>query len=153
MTARGKISLILLFFAVCGTAALLCHYTHPRQEPPSHRVLYAIVFEQLKAMRADDYRSAYRQASREIRTRFPLSDFREMVKTEYPVLIGAVGVELGPVQMRGSRAFVEVYFIGPRRQVWPCIYTLIREGETWKIDGAQLLPRWPAGIPISGVST
>jgi len=151
MTPRGKISLIMLFFAICGTAALLRHYTTPELQPPTHRELYSIVCEQLRAVRSDDYRSAYRQVSRQVQVKYPLSDFREMVQSSYPALINSFGLELGPVQIRGSRAYVEVYFTGPQHQIWPCIYTLIREGETWKIDGAQMLPRWPPGLPMSGV--
>ncbi len=151
MNARARITLVLLFFSICGTAALLHHYTRPPVEPPSHRALYAVVFEQVQAMRADDFGSAYMRASREVRHSFSLPGFREMAKAEYPALMGARGVQLGPVRVRGERAFIEVYFTGNDREVIPCIYSLIREGATWKIDGVKMLPHWPAGVRLSGV--
>ncbi len=152
MIPRAKITLIGLLLATCGSAALLHHHTRPPVEPPTHRALYAIIFEQMQAMRARDYGSAYQRVSRTTRDTLPLPTFRETAQADYAALIGARSVELGPVRLRGSRALVEVYFIGWGRQVWPCVYTLVRERGAWKIERVRLLPRWPEGVRLTGVA-
>lgn len=153
MIPRAKITLISLLLAICGSAALVHHYTRQPMEAPTHQVLYSIIYEQMQAMRAQDYGSAYQRVSSKTRDSLPLPAFRAMARTDYVALIGAQGVELGPVEMRGSRALVEVYFIGPRRQVWPCVYILVREGSNWKIERVSMLPRWPEGVRLTGVAT
>lgn len=151
MKTRTRLGLVLLFLVTCGSAVVLHYYKRPLAEPPTHQALYAVVFDHVKAVRADDFGSAYLRASREVRQNLPLAQFREMARVEFPALLEARGVEFGTVQVRGARASVEVFFIGSDREVFPCIYSLIREKGAWKVDRVKMLPHWPAGLPLTGV--
>jgi hypothetical protein len=38
---------------------------------------------------------------------------------------------------------MEVYLICHDGQVMPCVFMLVHEADSWRIDGARLLPPWP----------
>ena len=60
-------------------------------------------------------------------------------------------LEFGSVKIQGNRALVYVFLIQPDGRVMPCIYSLIREGEAWKIEAAKLYPGWPNDRRLGGL--
>lgn len=153
MTARGKITLLLFCFALCGTAALVNFYAQTRAPRPPVRPadLYAVVNLQLADFRAADFPSAYEHASSSVQQRFNLDEFAEMIRSDYSGITRAERVEFGFVETRGRRAVIQVFFIDAAGRVTPCIYSLVSEGAVWKIDGARVLRRWPEGTRLGGI--
>ena len=151
MNPRGKIISLLFFFAFCVTGALLTWHWQLRAERVTPAELYSIVNSQLAAFRADDFPRAYLVASSGVQQKFNVQQFAEMVHADYAGIVLARRVEFGFVEMHGRRAVVQVFFVDQSGQITPCIYTLVSEGETWKIDSARLLRRWPAGARLGGI--
>lgn len=153
MSARGKITLLMFFFALCGTAALVNYRLAQNSQPPVVRPaeLFAVVNGQLANFRDADFPGAYRHASSGIQQRFNLDQFSDMIRNEYSRIVRAQRVEFGFVESSGRHAVIQVFFIDAAGQVTPCIYTLVSEGEGWKIDGARVLRRWPASTRLGGI--
>ena len=150
MNQRGKITLMVFFFSVCGTAALLNHHARV-QEHIKPADLYEVVNSQYNALRDANYPQAYHRASTGIQRKFNLVQFAEMIRNDYAHIARAESAEFGAVMCRGNRAVVQVFFIDDAGTVTPCFYSLVHEGEEWKIDGARLMRRWPLGQRLSGL--
>lgn len=151
MTHRGKMTLVLFFFSVCATAAAVHYWDSLRTERLKPVALFDVVRQQLDACRRDDFSSAYQQASMTVQQRFPLERFAEMIRNDNARLVKTGRVEFGPWQRRGNRAVVEVLFIGRDGGVTPCLYSLIREGQTWKIESTRWVKPWKAGQQLRGI--
>jgi len=143
----------MFFFALCSTAALVNYYLQGGAKPSTVRSadLYEVVNLQLADFRGANFSGAYRHASSGIRQRFNIDEFAAMIRSDYAGIVRAQRVEFGFVETRGRHAIIQVFFIDATGQVTPCIYSLVSEGEGWKIDGAQVLRRWPAGARLSGI--
>jgi len=153
MTARGKITALTFFFAVCGTAAVLTAYIQERADANVKPAdLYAVVERQLGAFRGGDFSGAYEDASREIQARFSVAQFAAMVQSDYPGMMQVCSAEYGLVQTRGRHATMQVYLIGEDGEIMPCVYMLVREGDAWRIDGARLMHPWPANMRMDGMT-
>jgi hypothetical protein len=151
MTSRSKIAVLSFFFAFWGTAALFTAYLQQRaDENVKPADLYAVVERQLGDFRGGDFSAAYQNASREIQARFSVDQFATMVQTEYPDLTHVSMTEYGTVEARGDHATLQVYLIGPDDQVMPCVYMMVREGDSWRIDGARLQHPWPPDVRMEG---
>ncbi len=151
MNNRAKISLLMLFFASCGTAAIMTAYFQARADAnvkPAE--LYAVVNRQLGDLRRQNFPAAYEYASLEIQQRFTVEQFARMVRLDYPTLLQATQAEYGPVEARGNHAAIRVYLIGRDGLVMPCLYQLVREHDRWRIDGASLLQAWPSACRMAG---
>ncbi len=151
MTARGKITLLTFFFAICGTAAVVTAYRQAQADAnvkPSD--LYAVVDRQLGDFRGGDFTRAYEYASQEIQERYSVDQFAAMVQADYPGMTQVSQVQYGLVQTMGRHATMQVYLIGPDGIVMPCVYIMVREGESWRIDGARLMPAWPPDVRMGG---
>lgn len=153
MSARGKVTLLMFFFALCSTAALVNYLWLEDHAPAGVRPseLFAVVNGQLADFRGADFPRAYRHASSGIQQRFNLDQFAEMIRRDYSGVMRAQRVEFGFVETQGAHAVVQVFFTDAAGAVTPCIYSLVREGEGWKIDGARILRRWPAGARLGGI--
>jgi hypothetical protein len=151
MTNRGKIALVLLAIAVCGTAPLARYWLRHRVENVSPAELYQVVYNQFSAVRTADFTRAYWQASSGIQQKFNRDQFTEMIRRECPGLDRAERIEFGLVRSREQHALIQVFFIDRDGAVTPAIYSLIHEGEDWKIDGARMLRRWPDGTRLRGL--
>lgn len=151
MSRAAKLLLLAAVFLVCGGAA----YVQSRVEHARHSVppneLYEVVRKQITAFRSADFVSAYRQVSTGFQERMNVEAFSDLARTEYPGISRAERVEFGAVQFEGRHAFVPVYFFLQDGDVIPCVYSLVSEDETWKIDGARVLKRWPAGRRLGGM--
>jgi Domain of unknown function (DUF4864) len=151
MTARGKITLLTFFFAMCGTVAVLTAYLQTRaDENVKPADLYAVVERQLGDFRGGDFPRAYESASREIQARYSEEQFAAMVQSDYPGMTQVCGAEYGLVQTRGRHATMQVYLIGQDGEIMPCVYMLVREGDSWRIDGARLMHPWPPNVRMEG---
>jgi hypothetical protein len=150
MSPRGKITLVLLFFAICALAAR-GRFGNRVAEQLKPSDLFDAVRGQVEACRSGDYPSAYRQTAATVREKCPPERFADQARNENARLTQAVRVEFGPWQRRGRRAVVEVFFIGRDGIVNPCLYSLVCEGEAWKIEGTRWLTPSRAALRMSGL--
>jgi hypothetical protein len=142
---------LTFFFAICGTAAVVTAYVQARADANVKPAdLYAVVDRQLGDLRGGDFSRAYEYASRGIQQRYSVEQFAAMVQADYPGMTRASRAEYGLVQTNGRHATMKVYLIGEEGEVMPCVYMLVREGETWRIDGARLMPSWPPNMRMEG---
>lgn len=149
---RTKIGIVAVTFAVCGAALLM--RPSPRRAPePKPQALYDVVMEQLTALRAADYSSAYRHVSLSMQERFNLDDFADRVRTEHPEIARFERVEFGAITVQGRYAMMPAYFFLPSGAIALVHYTFVREDGTWKIDGSRLERRWDRGHRVGGERT
>lgn len=151
MNTHLKIGLLGLFLAVCIGASGLTRYMRSHVPPVNHAQLYGLIDQQLTALRAEDYELAYRHASSGFHERFDEMAFQNLIRSGYASLLEAERLEFGSVKIRGNRALIYVFLIQPDGQVMPCIYSLIREREVWKIEAAKLYPGWPSDRRLGGL--
>ena len=151
MTRATKLSILAAIFVVCGAAAFVqSRIAHVRQAVPPNE-LYEVVRKQINAVRAADFASAYRQVSTSFQERLNVDAFSDLARHEYPGIKSAERVEFGAVHFEGRHAIVPVYFFLQDGDVIPCVYSLVNEDDAWKIDGARVLKRWPAGRRLGGL--
>jgi hypothetical protein len=151
MTARGKVAALSFFFAICATAALWTAYLQARADQnvrPSD--LYAVVERQLGELRGGDFPRAYEYASRGIQERYNVDQFAAMVQNDYAGMMRIARVEYGEVESNGGHATMQVYLIDQDGEVMPCVYMMVREGESWRIDGTRLMAPWPRDVRMEG---
>ena len=147
MSRTAKIGVL----AVISISALVqSRLTFLRQSMPPNE-LYEVVRQQIRAVRENDFASAYRQASASVQEQFNIEAFSALTRTEFPGLMRAERVEFGAVHFEGRRALVPVYFFLADGGVIPCVYSLVQEEAAWKIDGTRPLKRWPVGRRLGGV--
>ena len=151
MNRAAKLILLAGLFAVCGAGAILQNKAERRRQTVPPNALYAIVWKQIVAFREDDYASAYRQVSANFQEKFNIEAFSDLARTEYPSVRRAERVEFGAVHFEGRHAIIPAYLFLPDGDVIPCIYSLVNEDGGWKIDGARILRRWPAGRRLGGM--
>jgi Domain of unknown function (DUF4864) len=148
MSTRGKLAVMIFFTLVCMAAPVVNYYLQMHREEVTPAELYQVVYNQLNAFRASDFTRAYSHASNGIRQKFNMAQFEAMIRQDYSGITEAGRIEFGIVRHRDQHALIQVFFIGRDGGVQPCIYSLIYEGESWKIDGARMLPRWPTGSQL-----
>ena len=153
MKRTAKLCLLGALFALCLAAALFRGVLERRWQSTPPAELYSVVSQELSAFRADDYPAAYRQVSMSFQEKFNIESFADLARTDYPALLRAVHVEFGQVHFQGRQAVIPAYFILPEGDILPCIYTLVREDDAWKIDSTRVLPRWPANRRLGGLRT
>ena len=153
MNRTTKLCLLAALFATCVAATLFQRVLERRWHATPPGELYEVVWKQLSAIRQDDYSSAYRQVSMSFQEKFNLASFTDLARTEYPGLVRATRVEFGAVRFEGRRASIPAYFFLPEGDIVPCIYSLIREEDGWKIEGARVLKRWPSNRRLGGMRT
>ena len=153
MNRKAKLSVLGAVFAMCVAATLFQKVLERKWQATPPAELYDVVWKQLSAFRADDYPSAYRQVSMSFQEKFNIEAFTDLAHTEYPGLVRAQRVEFGAVRFEGRRAYIPAYFFLYEGDIVPCIYSLIREEDGWKIDSAKVLKRWPANRRLGGTRT
>ncbi len=102
-------------------------------------------------MRSEDYGSAYQYASTRLHRKFDLKQFRALVRSGYSLLVNSERLEYGTIKVEGNRALVYVFILAKNGRVIPCIYNLVRERDSWKIEGARLFPGWPKNRYLGGI--
>ena len=151
MSRRGKIGSLLFFIGICAMAVFMPRWFQFRTAHVRPAELFSVVYRQVNAVQADNFSGAYEQASGTFQRKFNLPQFISLVRSNYAGISSAVRVEFGPVESRGDCAKLSVYFIDSKGQVTPCIYTLVNEGEAWKIENATVLRRWSEKSRIAGL--
>lgn len=151
MNRLAKILLLAAVLVLCGGAVLFQKRSDRARQAIAPNQLYAVVWKQISAFRSEDFAAAYRQASTGFQEKVNIDAFSDLARTSYPDLIRATRVEFGAVHLDGRRAVIPAYFFLPEGDVIPCIYSLIREDDAWKIDRARVLRRWPAGRRLGGM--
>ena len=150
MTPLAKGSLLMFFFSLCGAAFIISHHVREHAPPPLPHALFAVVNDQLSAVRAADYASAYAYAANGMQQKFTLPQFERMVRRNYAHIAQARRVEFGDVRLDGDSATVEVFFFTRNGDMRAFLYSLTAERESWKISGVEELEtsrktRRPAG--------
>jgi hypothetical protein len=148
-----KIGIVGATFGVCA-AAVFIRPLPPRRAPePRARELYAVVIEELAALREADYSRAYRQVSLDMQERYNVEAFAEVIRTERPELADFEHVEFGALKTQGRTVQVPAYVFFPAGEIAAVRYTLVREGRAWKIDRAEVERRWGRGHRLGGTRT
>lgn len=147
MSRLAKISLLLFFFALCGTAVVVTHLHREVPPRPMAKELYSIVNRQLSALRFDDFDSAYRQAASGVQQQFSRKQFEVMIRRDFSSMTQAQRVEFGAVRVAGAAALVEVFITSPGGAMRGFLYSFTAEAEGWKIDGVQPLGPQPVRQP------
>ena len=137
MTPLAKGSLLTFFFAVCGAAFILSHHARERTPAPEPRALFAVVNDQLTAVRAADYAGAYRYAANGMQQKLTLPQFESMVRRNYAHMASASRVEFGSVRVGRGTAVVQVFFFTRGGSVRTFVYSLTAEDDAWKISGVD----------------
>ncbi len=136
MSQRIKASLLIFLFSLCASAILVTHHVRSQLPAPVPHELFRVVEEQLAAVRAADYPSAYRHAASGVQQKFTIPQFESMMRRDYAGMMNAQRVEFGHVTVKGSAAVLQVFFVSESGLIRSFLYSLVAEGDSWKIDGA-----------------
>jgi hypothetical protein len=145
-----KASLLFFFLSLCGVAIFVNDHVRRQFPPPAPNELFAVVEKQLVAFRTSDYSSAYRHAASGVQQKFTMRQFEAMVRHDYSDMANAQRIEFGFVQVNGSSAVVQVFFIGESGSMRMVFYSLIAEGNSWKVSGVQPMQS-ASGHPSAGL--
>lgn len=150
MTRTIKASLLFFLFLLCASAAVVTHRVRLHVPPPAPHQLFAVVEQQLAAFRAADYSSAYRQAASGVQQKFTVPQYEAMIRRDCAAMTSAQRIEFGFVKVDGAAAVVQVFFSDADGSVRSFLYSLIAEGNSWKINGVQPMRSGsrPAGLHI-----
>ena len=151
MTQTIKAALLFFFFALCTSAIVVTHRVRLQVPPPAPHQLFAVVERQLAAFRAADYSSAYRQAASGVQQTFTAPQYEAMIRRDYGDMTGARRIEFGFVKMNGSAALVQVFVRETHGSFRAFLYSLIAEGDSWKINGVQPMRSLPRGKQPAGL--
>jgi hypothetical protein len=146
-----KASLLFFFFSLCASAVVITHQVRLQVPAPAPRQLFAVVEQQLAAFRAADYSSAYRQAASGVQQKFTVPQYEAMMRREYADVSGAQHIEFGLVKVNGSAALVQVFFCDAGGAARSFCYSLIAEGNSWKINGMRPVRSPSRGRHLSGL--
>ena len=150
MSHVAKASLLLFSLSLCAAATLFTHHLRERRPPPAPRELFAAVNDQLSALRAADFSSAYRRTATGVQQKFTLSQFERMVRRHYGEMTHARRIEFGSARVRGSSAVVQVFFFDEHGAVRAFLFSLTSEENAWKIAGAEELRIYRSNRPLAG---
>ena len=150
MTLSVKASLLLFFLLICGSAFVVTHQFRQRLPAPVPRELFAIVNQQLVALRTADFQSAYRHAATGVQQKFTLAEFETMVRRNYPEVTRAQRVEFGLVKVQGGSALVQVFFFGETGRYVHSSTASQTRTRHWKIDGVEELKGYRRDQPLAG---
>ena len=143
MTALAKGSLLTFFFSLCGAAFIVSHQARERTAAPVPHALFAVVNDQLSAVRAADYAGAYRHAANGLQQKFTPAQFERMVRQKYSDIAEGGRVEFASVLVDRGSGTVEVFFFTRGGSARCFLYSLTAEGEAWKISDVEELPNSP----------
>jgi hypothetical protein len=146
-----KASLLFFFLSLCASATFVTHHVRSQVSPPAPHELFSVVEKQLAAFRAADYSSAYRHAASEVQQKFTMPQFEAMIRRDYVDMTNAQRIEFGFVKINGSAAVVQVFFCAANGSARSFIYSLIAEGDSWKINGVRPMQNALAGQRSAGL--
>ena len=144
-----KAALLFFFFSLCASGIVVTHQMRLQVPPPAPHQLFAVVEQQLAAFRAADYLNAYRQAASGVQQKFTVPQYQAMIRRNYGEMARTQRIEFGYVKVSSGAAVVQVFFCGANGSVHSFLYSLIVEGDSWKINGVQSQSSSrPAGLHI-----
>jgi hypothetical protein len=152
MTRSIKAALLCFFFSLCGAAMIVTHHIRLQTPPPAPHQLYAVVEQHLAAFRAADYSSAYRQTASGVQQKFTAPQYAAMIRRDYGDIATARWIEFGFVKVNGPTASLQVFIRQRSGGVRTFLYSLIAEGDSWKIDSVQPMPSLVPGRRLAGLS-
>jgi hypothetical protein len=74
-----------------------------------------------------------------------------MIRRDYGDMTGGQRIEFGFVTVNGSAALVQVFVREGDGSCRAFLYSLIAEGDSWKINGVQPMRSLPRGKQPSGL--
>jgi hypothetical protein len=151
MTRTIKASLLFFFLSLCGAAIFVTDHVRRQIPPPAPHELFAVVEKQLAAFRTADYSSAYRHAASGVQKKFTVPQFEAMIRRDYGEMTNAQRIEFGFVKVIGSVAVVQVFVVGEGGSARLFLYSLVAEGDSWKINGVQPMQKAPPGHRSAGL--
>ena len=99
----------------------------------------SVIGRQLDAFRRDDAPGAYAFAAPSIQRLFPDAEvFIGMVRRGYAPVYRPRSVEFTGLGLRDGELVQEVELIGPDGEAALALYTMVRDGNGWKIAGCAL---------------
>ena len=146
-----KASLLFFFLSLCGAAIFVTDHVRRQVPPPAPHELFAVVENQLAAFRAADYSSAYRHAASGVQQKFTVPQFEAMIRRDYGEMTSAQRIEFGFVKVVGSAAVVQVFVVGESGSARSFLYSLVAEGDSWKINGVRQMQSGPPGPRSAGL--
>jgi hypothetical protein len=146
-----KASLLFFFLSLCGAAIFVTDHVRRQAPPPAPHELFAVVENQIAAFRAADYPTAYRHAASGVQQKFTAPQFEAMIRRDYGEMTNTQRIEFGFVKVIDSAAVVQVFFVSERGLARSFLYSLIAEGDSWKINGVQPMRNAPPGQRSAGL--
>ena len=145
MTRTIKVSLLFFCLSLWAVAIFVTDHVHRQIPPPAPHDLFAVVENQLAALRVADYSSAYRHAASEVQQKFTMSQFEAMIRRDFGEMANAQRVEFGFAEISGSGGVVQVFFVAENGSTRSFLYRLTAEGDSWRISGVQPMRSAPLG--------
>ena len=106
---------------------------------PEAAAIRRVIEAQLRALQRDDAEAAFALASPMIQGLFATpGNFLEMVRTLYPPVHRPRRVDFGAIVDIAGRIVQRVELIGPDGAPVLALYTMVRDGPIWRIDGCTL---------------
>ena len=106
---------------------------------PEAAAIRRVIESQLRALGRDDAEAAFAHASPMIQELFATpANFLAMVRTLYPPVHRPRRVAFGPVVDMSGRIVQRVELVGPDGAPVLALYTMVRDGPGWRIDGCAL---------------
>ena len=146
-----KASLLFFFLSLCAAAIFVTDHVRRQVPPPAPHELFAVVENQLAAFRAADYSSAYRHVASGVQQKFTGPQFEAMIRRDYGEMTSAQRIEFGFVKVVGSAAVVQVLVVGETGSARSFLYSLVAEGDSWKINGVRQTQSGPPGPRSAGL--
>lgn len=126
---KSKIKNLWLIVGVCFIVFLSVFlWWQSREKGPE-----IVIMKHLEALHNNKISEAYYAfTAHDFQTSFPLSDFREFLKT-YDLTTHYENMRISPVEFKENEAFVSTMLTGPDKDFVIVKYTLVNEGNAWKI--------------------
>jgi len=153
MIFRLRSILLMGAFLCFAIAAVVTHYWRERIEAEfDPRPLFSVIFVQFQAWRSDDLAKAYDQSSSSAQSHLSLVQYVTKIRNESQRIADWEKLEFGRTSLENQRAMVEVYFLSGRGQVTPARFTMVQEGQVWRIENFEIFETWPNGQRLAGFS-
>lgn len=126
---KSKIKSLWLILGICFIVILgVFLWWQPWKKGPEKTVM-----KHLEALHNNKISEAYYSfTSHDFQSAVPLSDFQKFLKT-YDLTTRYENMRISPVEFKANEAFVSTKLTGPNKDFVIVKYTLVNEGNVWKI--------------------
>ena len=80
-----------------------------------------------------------------------MPQFEAMIRRDFGQMTSTQRIEFGFARVNGPSAVVQVFFVGESGWTRSFLYSLIAEGDSWKISGVQPMRNAPPGHRSAGL--